>query len=104
MITAIVITPDDELTSTAIDETDYKAYQAVVGGLFEYVAAVNVPGDHYVIVNQEPVDMRLNATASFIAGRPLVGTVLIVGPPKGGNDTSVAALVIGGDTKAERNS
>lgn len=101
LINALVVHPDDRVERIEIENTDFEAYQKVVGGYIEGVygriATVYV-NEEGLILNLEP-----NPSVNLFVERFLVdgsyyrlfGTALIVGPPdEEGYDTHVRQSVV----------
>lgn len=99
LINAVVVETDGTAKKVEIDNSDFKAYQRIVGGRIEGVFGPDVT----VYVNEEGLILSLpyNRSATMFAnrfiaeGHTLFGAALIVGATDiKGNDTHVHESVI----------
>lgn len=81
----ILITPDNAVNVLTLEEPFYKGFQKAVGGYFEIVRPISLPGPYRMVINEEGKinGLPINPIASYlygshIYGDPIVGNLLIL--------------------------
>jgi len=85
---ARVISPDHDIAEELVYESgDLAPLQEAVGG---WVEGLEIP-EGFLYANEEGLlrSLPTNPAASLLAGRPIVGTVVVTGPIRRGSSTSI---------------